>query len=139
MTNFGQGLRNCHVSAMIFIKKYIVKLSRISFYEFLKIPIMIIGSMLEKLCLVFFFFKSDYTIVSYQQSETYTLTVLKKHSACRYRICYYFNSFNHSWREKQRFYYFWIFPENCAFPEICVVLPNLDLTNVCVLSIQWIL
>ena len=38
--NFGLVLGDYLVNVMIFIKKYIIKLFRISFYELLKIPIM---------------------------------------------------------------------------------------------------
>ena len=38
-TDFGLVLGDCIVIAMTFIQKYVVKMSRISFYEFLKIPI----------------------------------------------------------------------------------------------------
>ena len=52
-TTFGLVLGDCIVIAIIFITKYVVKLSRITFYELLKIPIIIIWAMLEKVCLVF--------------------------------------------------------------------------------------
>ena len=48
----------CNVHVVIFIKKYPVNLFRISFCELLKILLMLILKMLEKLCLVFFF-RSD--------------------------------------------------------------------------------
>ena len=44
-TNFG----DCIVNTMIFIKKYVVRLYRLSFYELFKIQIMTILAMLKKL------------------------------------------------------------------------------------------
>ena len=111
-TSFGLVLGDHNVIVLIFFNKYIVKFSRICFYDLLTIPIIIICSMLKKLCLVFF--KRDYNNLSYQKSSTYRLTVLKKHSACMSRICYY--SENHFWRrKKEEFYYLWTFPENIYF------------------------
>ena len=56
-TNFEIILGNCLVNAMIFIKKniYFVKFSKISFYEFVNIPMMMIWSMFDKINLVFSF------------------------------------------------------------------------------------
>ena len=58
VTNFWLVLVICIVIAMIFIKKTLINLFRISFYNLLKIIHMINLAMLEKLCLVFFF-RSD--------------------------------------------------------------------------------
>ena len=58
VTNFLLVLCICIVNAMIFIKKTLINLFRISFYNLLKIIHVINLAMLEKLCLVFFF-KSD--------------------------------------------------------------------------------
>ena len=54
VTNFGLVLRICIVNAMIFTKKTLINLFRISFYNLLKIIHVINLAMLEKLCLVFF-------------------------------------------------------------------------------------
>ena len=54
-TNFGLVLDNCLVNAMVFIKKNIVKLSRIRFYELINIPVVIFWAIFEKVCLVIFF------------------------------------------------------------------------------------
>ena len=87
-TNCGLVLGDCIVIEMISIQKYIVKLSRISFVELLKIPITIIWAMLKKLCLVFFRQKRLKN-VKFDKSETYTMTALIKHLACMSRICDY--------------------------------------------------
>ena len=47
----------CIVIAIIFINKYIVKFTKISYCELLKIHMVIIWALLEKLCLLFLFFK----------------------------------------------------------------------------------
>ena len=54
-TNFLLIPRICIVNVMIFIKKILINLFRISFYNLLKIIHVINLAMLEKLCLVFFF------------------------------------------------------------------------------------
>ena len=53
-TNFGLVLSICIVNAMIFIKKTLINLFRISFYKLLKIINVINLAMLEKLCLIYF-------------------------------------------------------------------------------------
>ena len=55
VTIFGLVLRLCIVKEMIFIKKKLVNLFRISFYKLLKIINVIILAILTKLRLVFFF------------------------------------------------------------------------------------
>ena len=55
VTNLRLVLGVCTVQVVIFIKKYLVKLFRIKFWELIKILIMIILKILEKLCHVNFF------------------------------------------------------------------------------------
>ena len=52
--NFGLVQGNCIVNAMLFINKYSVNLFIISFYELIKIPIVIIKAKLKFFCLAFF-------------------------------------------------------------------------------------
>ena len=55
-TNFGLVLGDCIGIAMIFINKYFEKLSRISFYELVKIPIILIWAMCMP-CIFYHFWK----------------------------------------------------------------------------------
>ena len=55
VTNFGLVLHIFIVNAMIFMKKTLINLFRITFYKVVKIINMIYLAMLLKLCLVFFF------------------------------------------------------------------------------------
>ena len=86
VTNFLLVLVICIVIAMIFIKKTLINLFRISFYNLLKIIHMINLAMLEKLCLVFFF-KHAKTKFICQKSENVRLSVLKIRWNPRSRIC----------------------------------------------------
>ena len=52
-TNFGLVQGDRIIIANIFINTNIVNFTRISFYELLKIPIVMISAMFEKLCLIF--------------------------------------------------------------------------------------
>ena len=76
VTTFGLVLCICIVNAIIFIKKTLVNLFRISFYELLKIIKIIILAMLEKFWLVFFF-KLDFFLNSDPKSENMRSSVLK--------------------------------------------------------------
>ena len=86
LTNFLLVLRIYIVNAMIFIKKTLINLFRISFYNLLKIIHVVNLAMLEKLCLVFFF-KHAKTKFSCQKSENVRLSVFKIRWNARSRIC----------------------------------------------------
>ena len=86
LTSFLLVLVICIVIAMIFMKKTLINLFRISFYNLLKIIHMINLAMLKKLCLVFFF-KHAKTKFSCQKSENMCLSVLKIRRNARSRIC----------------------------------------------------
>ena len=70
VTNFRLVLGVCIVHMVIFITKYLVKLFRIPFWELIKILILIILKMLEKLCHVNFF-KFDLEKRNYQKNGKY--------------------------------------------------------------------
>ena len=128
-TYFGLVLGDCVVNAMNCIKKNQMFMEK--FFLLFKIQSMIIWAMFKKLCLVFFFSsnlkickllkydnlsyvwrkklasffsssKAISQIVSYQESERYTVTILEKRSTCMSRIFYYSRFLNHSWREKNK-------------------------------------
>ena len=81
VTNFRLVLGVCIVHVVIFINKYLVNLYRIRFCELLKILIMIILKMLEKLCNVNFFKLDKKNVNHKKKNGKHNPERLKKRSA----------------------------------------------------------
>ena len=104
-TNFGIVLGFCIVHVLVFIKQYVVSMFRINFCEFLKILILIIFTMMTKLCLGDVF-KGDENVLNCKKNENITPIVLKN----RLRWCFWilnnFKKMCHFLKNLQEFHNF---------------------------------